>query len=206
MTTFLLSRHGRTAWNAEGRYAGVTDLELDADGLAQASRLGEWARTAELTAVVCSPMKRAMQTASPAAGDALRTDDRLREVDFGIAEGKRRDELDPEVVRLFDADPVAHPYPGAEDPRAAASRFTSCLADLDGGRVLVVAHNTLLRLGLCALLGIPLSDYRRRLPVFEHSSLTTVSFGPEGAALLSYNVPLVPCDRPGGGVSDGDAA
>jgi probable phosphoglycerate mutase len=194
-TTFLLSRHGRTAWSVEGRYTGVTDVELDEVGRAQARRLAGWAPSARLTAVVSSPMARAVQTATgaaEAAGLPLRTDPRLREVDFGVAEGLRRDELDPEAVRRFEADPVAFPLPGGEDPVRAAARFTACLGRLggEGGRILVVAHNTLLRLGLCALLGIPLGDYRRRLPLVEHDSVTELTLGPSGASLRSYNVPL----------------
>lgn len=192
----VLARHGRTAWNSEGRYTGVTNVGLDALGHEQSRRLALWAGTAGLTAVVCSPMLRAKQTAAgaaEAAGLSLRPDDRLREVDFGIAEGRRRDDLDPDVVRRFEADPVGAAFPEAEDPAGAAERVASCLSELSGldGRILVVAHNTLLRLGLCALLGIPLTDYRRRLPLIEHDALTTVTLGPGGAALRSYNVPLV---------------
>jgi probable phosphoglycerate mutase len=197
LTTFLLSRHGRTAWSVRGLYAGVTDIELDDEGHAQARRLAGWAPSARLTAVVSSPMVRAVQTAAGAAGAAglpLRTDARLREIDFGVAEGRRRDELDPEVMGRFEADPIGCPLPGGEDPVKAAERFTSCLGELagEGGRILVVAHNTLLRLGLCALLGIPLGDYRRRLPLVEHNAVTELTVGPAGAALRSYNVPLRP--------------
>jgi probable phosphoglycerate mutase len=195
----VLARHGRTAWNSEGRYTGVTNVGLDALGHEQSRRLADWAGGAGLTAVVCSPMLRAKQTAAgaaEAAGLSLRPDDRLREVDFGIAEGRRRDELDPDVVRRFEADPVGAAFPEAEDPAGAAKRVASCLSELSelselDGRVLVVAHNTLLRLGLCALLGIPLIDYRRRLPLIEHDALTTLTLGTGGAALRSYNVPLI---------------
>jgi broad specificity phosphatase PhoE len=198
----VLSRHGQTDWSTQGRYTGITDVDLDDEGRAQAARLAEWARTARLTTVVSSPMTRAVRTAAGAAaalGVPLRTDERLREVDFGIAEGRRRDELDPEVVRRFTEDPVGCPFPGAEEPSVAAERVTACLTDVarDGGRILVVAHNTLFRLALCALLGIPLADYRRRLPLLAHDAVTELSLGSAGAALLSYNVPLVPSGSKG---------
>ncbi len=196
MTTIFLARHGRTAWSVAGLYTGVSDVELDEKGLRQAGMLASWAAKAELGEVVSSPLVRAVSTASgaaAAAGVRPRIDPRLREVDFGRAEGRRRSDLDPEVVRRFEADPAAHPFPGGEDPVAAAVRVTGCLAELAGrgsGRILVVAHNTILRLALCRLLGIPLADYRRRLPRIEHGSVTELGFGAEGAALRSLNVPL----------------
>jgi broad specificity phosphatase PhoE len=200
MTTIFLARHGRTAWSVRGLYTGVSDVELDEKGLHQAGLLASWAAKAELADVVSSPLVRAVRTASDAAGAAgveLRTDPRLRELDFGVAEGRHRSELDPEVVRRFEADPAAHPFPGGEDPVTAAERVTGCLAELaepagsGPGRILVVAHNTILRLALCGLLGIPLADYRRRLPLIDHGSVTELALGAGGAAALrSLNVPL----------------
>jgi probable phosphoglycerate mutase len=193
MTVFLV-RHGRTAWSAEDRYTGVSDVGLDDAGHAQAAELAAWAATARLTHLVCSPMLRARQTAggaARAAGLQLRTDDRLREIDFGDAEGRLRTEIDPEALRRFEDDPVAHPFPGGEDPVRAADRVSACLREIPAdGRTLVVGHNTLLRLALCSLLGIPLADYRRRLPLFAHGTVTELVLTGSGAALRGYNVPL----------------
>jgi probable phosphoglycerate mutase len=63
-----------------------------------------------------------------------------------------------------------------------------------GGRLLVVAHNTLIRLVTCAVLGIPLGDYRRRLPELDPAATTTLRFADdnEPVALLAYNVPVPP--------------
>jgi broad specificity phosphatase PhoE len=199
-TTLFLVRHGQTAWHRANRYAGRADLELDATGRTQAAVLAGWAATAALTAVVSSPLRRAVQTARPAAaaaGLSLECDDRLRELDFGRAEGLRLADLrksDPEAVRRFEADPAAHPLPGGEDPVAAAARGRDCLLDITaahlGGRVLVVAHNTLLRLALCELLGIALRDYRRRFGQVLNAALTELELGASGAVLRTYNAPL----------------
>ncbi|WP_031160657.1 histidine phosphatase family protein [Streptosporangium roseum] len=192
--TIFLSRHGRTEWSVQGRYAGVSDIPLDEVGREQARLLADWARGAGLTGVVSSPLLRARDTAADAAraaGLALRTDPRLRELDFGDAEGLRRAEVNPEAMRRFQADPVADFLPGGEDPVDAAERVTECLRELDAaGRILVVAHNTILRLALCGLLGIPLADYRRRLPLIEHGSVTELALGPAGPALRRFNSPI----------------
>ncbi|WP_131760160.1 histidine phosphatase family protein, partial [Actinomadura fibrosa] len=143
-----------------------------------------------------SPLGRARATAAPAAsalGLPLKVDAGLTEVDFGSAEGRVLAELPAEQVAAFRADPVAHPFPGAEDPVRAAARGASALrhiADVHaGGRVLVVAHNTLLRLTLCELLGIPLSRYRRTFPQVRNCAVTELRLDGDGAALLGYNLP-----------------
>ncbi|WP_188191698.1 histidine phosphatase family protein [Nonomuraea sp. SYSU D8015] len=201
MTDLVLVRHGETVWHAENRYAGVSDVELTPRGHAQAAQLAEWAATAGLAAVWASTLSRAVITAEAAATKAgleLHTDPRLLELDFGEGEGLTAAEMKarfPEARAAFEADPAAHPLPGGEDPHAAAARFAEALADIAaahaGGRVLVVAHTTAIRLTLCRLMGVPLGEYRRLLPRLDNCALTEVRLRDTGrAALLQYNSPI----------------
>lgn len=171
----VLTRHAETVWHADNRYAGgSSDIDLTPLGEEQARTLASWAGTQSLDAVVSSPVRRAVETARPSAaalGLDLETVPALREVDFGVAEGRTIDELlamDAGMVDRFREDPAAHPFPGSEAPAAAADRAASALREVArrhrGGRVLVVAHNTLLRLALCALLDLPVGRYRSLLP------------------------------------------
>lgn len=203
LTELTLVRHGRTIWHAENRYAGISDIPLDDVGRAQATDLAAWVQENPHDAVACSPLTRARDTAA-----ALRLDDQgadleivddLREVDFGIAEGRTLAEVrasDPAVADAFVADPVAHPFPGAEPPGAASKRAIGALRGLAerhrGEKVLVVAHNTLLRLALCGWLGIPLERYRDVFPRLDNAAATRlrVPADPDRPpALLSLNVP-----------------
>ncbi|HEX6446763.1 MAG TPA: histidine phosphatase family protein [Streptosporangiales bacterium] len=205
MTELVLVRHGETVWHAENRYAGSSDVSLTDEGVAQAARLGEWARTAGLTALWCSPASRAMRTAEPVSettGLVPEVDPRLRELDFGKGEGRTVAELAadfPAAVEAFRRDPVTGHLPGGEDPHAAVERAVECVRDIaaaePAGRVLVVAHSTLLRLVLCRLLGIPLRDYRRVFPSLRNTGLTVVRFEDGRAALLEFNCPLPSADR-----------
>lgn len=206
----VLTRHAETVWHADNRYAGArSDIDLTAAGRAQADRLARWAAGRGLAAVVCSPVRRAVETARPsarAAGCRLDTVAELREVDFGAAEGRTLAEVsatDPGVARRFAADPVGNPFPGAEPPEQAAHRAVGALraaaARHPGGEVLVVAHNTLLRLALCSLLGIPLRRYRDVLPRLDNAALTRLRVpvaADRPCALLSLNDALPP-DQPG---------
>ncbi|MFC9244302.1 histidine phosphatase family protein [Streptomyces sp. NPDC057136] len=203
--TLLLARHGQTVWHAENRYAGVSDIALTDEGRRQAERLGEWAGRNPVDAIWTSTMSRAMETADPACralGLVPLREHGLRECDFGTMEGRTLAEFaaeNPERAEAYRADPVANPFPGAEDPRAAAARGTAALRRIADGhpgqRVLVVAHNTLLRLVLCELLAIPLGTYRRVLPQLRNAAVTELNLEGEdgkGAALLSLNVPCTP--------------
>ncbi|MDP4502900.1 histidine phosphatase family protein [Nonomuraea turcica] len=202
MTDLVLVRHGETVWHAENRYAGVSDIELTPRGHAQAAQLAEWAARAGLSAVWSSTLSRARITAEASAakaGVALRTDPRLHELDFGEGEGLTSAEMAerfPGARAAFEADPAGHPLPGGEDPHGAAARFVAALHDIaaahPGGRVLVVAHTTAIRLTLCRLIGVPLGEYRRLFPRLDNCALTELRLRDEGgrAALLQYNSPI----------------
>ncbi|MER7662343.1 MULTISPECIES: histidine phosphatase family protein [unclassified Streptomyces] len=199
-TTLLIARHGRTVWHAENRYAGVSDVALTDEGRRQAEQLGQWVARHPVDAVWTSTVSRAIETAEPACralGLTARREPALRECDFGVVEGRTLAEFaarNPSAAAAFTRDPAAHPFPEAEDPRAAAARGAGALSRIarehEGQRVLVVAHNTLLRLVLCELLGIELSAYRRVFPALRNAALSELRLSGGTAALLSLNVPV----------------
>jgi broad specificity phosphatase PhoE len=211
VTRLVLVRHGETVWHAENRYAGRSDVALTPRGHEQAERLAEWAVPAELDAIWCSPLSRARETAAaPARASGLEpnVDPRLRELDFGSVEGLTTAEMRqqcPEELEAFQSDPVANHLPGGEDPRDAVARAVACLHDIarghPAGRVLVVAHTTLIRLTLCHLIGVPIANYRKLLPFVRNVGLTEIRLVDGGTSLLQYNAPLdlstaVPVDEP----------
>ena len=86
----IVLRHGRTAWNATGRFQGQADIELDERGLAQAERAAEVLAELAPVAIHSSDLSRARQTAAPLAarcGLEVQTDQRLREINVGTWEG-----------------------------------------------------------------------------------------------------------------------
>lgn len=202
MTRIVLVRHGETVWHTENRYAGYTDIGLTPRGMLQAEKLAMWARHAGISAVWSSPLSRARVTAQPAANILslpLQVDKRLAELDFGQCEGLTDAEMKaqfPAERAAFKRNPVIHHLPGGEDPVLAAQRATAVLVDIAAasprGRILVVAHNTLIRLVLCKLLEIPLSRYRTVFPQLANGTLTELSLSTpsSNAALLSFNAPL----------------
>ncbi|WP_020664299.1 histidine phosphatase family protein [Amycolatopsis benzoatilytica] len=197
----LLARHGQTEWHAENRYAGTSEVALTAEGIRQADALAGYACRVKPDALFCSPQHRALRTVEPAA-KALDLSpeiiDDLRETHFGIAEGRTRDEVrrsNPDAVEQFLADPVAGAFPGADDPVAAAERGAGAIraiAAATSGTALVVAHNTLLRLTLCQLLGIPLERYRTVFPRLDNAAVTELEVSGDRTALVRFNLPVEP--------------
>jgi probable phosphoglycerate mutase len=94
MTQFWLIRHGETQWNALQRLQGWRDIPLNAQGVQQAERLGDYLRSSfdvRVDAVVSSDLVRAFDTAQIAAshfGVPVVACADLRERNFGIYEGR----------------------------------------------------------------------------------------------------------------------
>ncbi|AJM77115.1 histidine phosphatase family protein [Rathayibacter toxicus] len=201
MTTLIVARHGETIWHSENRFAGSSDIPLTSRGHDQAATLAAWAVDAELEAVYSSTLIRAVRTAVPVARAVhleVQPDPALVEVDFGQGEGLTTDEMAkrfPEAYESWVAAPAIQPMPGGESGLDAVARANAALAHIHhehpDGRVLVVAHGTLIRLLLCSYLGINPETYRHTFPVVDNVSLTTLRWDETGIGLLGYNVPPV---------------
>lgn len=146
MQRLVLWRHGRTEWNAAGRFQGQLDPPLDDEGRGQAARVAPQL-AAELptgqTVVVSSDLSRAAETAASLTavlGVPLTLDERLREHGMGVWEGLTRDEVAERFPDQF-ADWIAgRPVQGrgGEDPGHVAARALAALADLPPTPVAVV--------------------------------------------------------------------
>ena len=89
------------------------------------------------------------------------------------------------------APPVAVVAVGKAAPAMLRGVSRAGLLPAEARRVLVVAHSTLLRLVLCALLGIDPESYRQVFPNLRNATVTTLDLADDGAAALdSYNVPI----------------
>jgi probable phosphoglycerate mutase len=88
-TTLVLVRHGETAWNAEGRVQGQTDVPLNQVGRAQAQALVPVLAAERFGAIYSSDLLRVRDTAQPTAralGLEPRLDAGLRERHYGMFE------------------------------------------------------------------------------------------------------------------------
>jgi probable phosphoglycerate mutase len=189
-TRLILLRHGQTELSGQRRYSGRGEPPLTATGFAQAKAAAHRLSTMEqITTVVCSPLKRARQTAEAVVeqtGLPVAYWDTLTETDFGAWEGLTFTEAaqrDPELHRAWLSDPSV-PTPDGESFDEVHARVSRARDELVGAyqgcTVLVVSHvtpiKTLLRIGLDAG---PNILFRLHLDL---ASLSIVEFYPDGNA------------------------
>lgn len=143
----LLWRHGRTEWNATGRFQGQLDPPLDDRGRAQAHRAAPYlvatGLTADNTVVVSSDLSRTAETAEVLTGllgVPLQQDPRLREHGMGCWEGLTRAEVADRFPDQYADWMAGRPVRGrgGEDPADVGERALAALLDLPAAEVAVV--------------------------------------------------------------------
>lgn len=106
MKTIYFIRHGQTKYNVEGRFVGSTDLPLTSAGRQEIYDLWhERSKHIDKEVIYSSPMKRCIETAHIIFPDEhLEIIKNMREMNFGVFEGKTHDELmDMQAYRNFRA-------------------------------------------------------------------------------------------------------
>lgn len=162
----VLLRHGQTAWNAEGRAQGHTDIGLDDTGRSQAEAVAPIMAAFDPALLVTSDLARARETAAfleEQTGLTALEDLRWREYDLGERTGLTLSEFGERMGVEYDGwwDVHAHAeVPGAESPEALAARvhpaFEEVLDRLEEGETaVVVTHGASLRVAVASILGWP---------------------------------------------------
>ena len=161
----VLVRHGRTAWNAEGRAQGHADVSLDDTGRDQAEAMAPAVASYDPVMLVSSDLARARETAAfleKETGLTATEDARLREFDLGERTGLTREEFAERSDGEAAWDVHAHAdVSGAETGEQVAVRIVpACLEVLEllrpGETAVLVLHGAALRVAVTGLLGWPL--------------------------------------------------
>lgn len=192
MTRLLLTRHGETDWNLEGRWQGHSDRPLNERGREQARGLAQQLDAVDI--VYASDLVRARETAEIVAaklGVDVHLDPRLRERAFGAWEGLNADEIEARFADAHRRWKAGEGF-GADDAEpfdVFAARIGAFLDDVLARHpeesVLVVAHGGTVRVIHALATGL---DYVR-----DHRSIPAVA----NCALARYaarNGKLAPID------------
>ncbi|HUA73377.1 MAG TPA: histidine phosphatase family protein [Solirubrobacteraceae bacterium] len=167
-----LARHGRTAYNHEGRFQGQQEVPLDDLGREQAAELAERATSYGFAALWCSPLRRARETAdavAAATGLEPHEDARFMETDAGDWTNRTFVDVRGEAPELFDAFANADPdfaFPGGESFLQQEERVGAALDDVEAAGempTLVVCHGMVIRAALSVRIGRWL-PYGQRVP------------------------------------------
>lgn len=185
----LLVRHGQTAWNAELRAQGHSDIPLDELGLSQAEALGAAMALVEPCRILTSDLRRAKQTAEPIArswGTEALEESRLRERSFGDWEGLLFSKIHEQMAGHDD--PFGVRPPNGESFRDVWNRLDPIVEQLQDAEDdhLVVTHG-----GACGLLLAKLvrgSVETSRSFRFGNTGVTELQRRPDGwFTIVRYN-------------------
>ena len=162
MTLLALLRHADTAWSAEGRIQGRSDLPLSDAGRASLAdrRLPAACRGMR---IVTSPLARCVETAALLGAPQAARERRIAEMSWGAWEGKRLEALRAELgeaMRENEDRGLDFRPSGGESPREVLARVGEWLTELSEP-TLAIAHRGVIRAVLAAATGW---DMRGRPP------------------------------------------
>jgi probable phosphoglycerate mutase len=202
----VLLRHGRTEWNATGRFQGQLDSPLDAVGRAQAVAAAVAVAPMRPDAIVASDLSRAVDTAAPLAsalGLEPSCDPRLREIHLGAWQGLTRSEARDRFPQEY-----ASWQSGADERRGGGetyaevgARAAACVLEwsdrLGAGSTLVaVTHGGTARATIGTLLELPATTWWRLAPL-ANCRWSLLSDGGRGWRLEEHNAGSPPEEETG---------
>lgn len=195
MGQLLIVRHGETAWNAEGRIQGHSDVALSERGEAQAQELSLRLKDVKIDAAYSSDLSRASETARRILAKRnveLNLTARLRERYYGVFEGLNVDERQTRYPEQFAASLVKDldfAPDGGENVRQIADRMAPLMDEIISKHldetVLIVGHGGSLRAGLITLMGFPIEANWRF--VMDNCGLSIIDTYSDNAVMRLYN-------------------
>jgi len=189
----VLWRHGQTAWNAERRFQGHSDIALDETGREQARHAARYLAAMHPDAIFSSDLVRAAETAGylgELTGLPVQLDKDLRERGGGAWEGLTDREIRENYPEAYAEwiPPDGEPISAVADRVSAA--FERVVESADGSLVVLVSHGAAIGLGIARLLGLP--ERNRVLGPLGNCSWSVLGQRWGSWRLLEHNVGRLP--------------
>jgi probable phosphoglycerate mutase len=185
MTDIYLVRHGETEWSKSGQHTSVTDLELTDEGRAQAGVLKGLLDPKSFDLVLCSPRKRAQETARLAGFEKFEVDDDLAEGFYGDVEGRTSEE----IRRLVPGWRIWNSHvPGGEqawDVVTRLSRVMNRVRFSGAERAICFGHGHALRVLAMCWIGIDIV-HGGAFPM-QTAAVSVLGYEKESPALVQWN-------------------
>jgi probable phosphoglycerate mutase len=183
-----LVRHGETEWSAAGKHTSTTDLPLTDAGERQARALAPMLADVSPALVLCSPRRRALDTARLGGLQVDEITEDLAEWNYGRYEGRTTHEIRAE-----------HPgwsiwadgAPGGEAQEQVGVRADRVLGRaaqaLPAGPVVLVGHGLFSRVLGARWMGMPVSGGAHLLLGTAAPSVLGAQYG--APAIVRWNLP-----------------
>ncbi len=178
----LLIRHGQTTWNVQHRLPGqLPGIELTATGREQAQRIAEALRVLPLSAIISSPLERAVSTARFLARGRdliIQYEPDLMDIELGHWSGQVFDDLDTHdpAWKAFVRNPTVAPldvetFPALEE-RAVTAVERWLQREATGALPAFVAHADVIKLLIAHYTGLEAG--RARSLLIDNASVSIV--------------------------------
>ncbi len=188
----LLIRHGESTWNVEHRLPGqLPGIELTDSGRAQAQRLARALTMLPLSAIISSPLARAVETAEylvQGRALAIQREPDLMDIELGHWSGQNRDALsqsDP-AWKNFVRDPTVAPVDVETFPELEQRVVTAVdrwlKKDATGPLPAFVTHADVIKLLLAHYLGLEAG--RARSLWIDNASVSVVALETDRSPLV----------------------
>ncbi len=193
MANIYLVRHGQTDLLGKVLCGNLPGVHLNKIGKNQAQKTAEYLHSLPISAIYSSPLERATETAtffSHICNVDIKTEEFLREVNFGEFQGKDADFLHSQPIwQSFLNTPEEVVFPEGESVRNAQIRISKGLDEISRHHkeenVVCFAHCEILLLAVCACLNLPV-NYMHRLTIHP-ASVTLVEWTEDEKKLLLMN-------------------
>ncbi len=188
MTLYLL-RHGQTSANRGGLLQGHVDLDLTELGRTQAAAAAQAFRQRDVSRIVSSPLRRAVQTAEIVArnlGLDFTVDARLVEIDYGLWDERALAEISDSDWAQWRSDADFAP-PNGESLRSVSERaaaFAEATLATDGNSIAVSHVSPIKAVVAWSLGGDVATTWRMHLDL---ASISAVGIRASRPFLASYN-------------------
>ena len=183
MVLLATLRHGDTAWSAEGRIQGRSDVPLS-DAGRRALQNVQLPRICADMRIITSPLARCVETAALLGAPQAEREPRIAEMSWGHWEGRRLAELRAELgAAMHDNEAQGWDFrpDGGESPRDVLARVRGWLAELSLP-TLAITHRGVIRALYAAAAGW---DLRGKPPAkLDWSAVQLFQLGADGAPAI----------------------
>ncbi len=178
MNKLYVVRHGKTEWNVKGLLQGITDISLNEEGIKEAKELSSKLDLSKIDLCICSPLKRAKQTAEILVGNHVEIiyDDLLIERKFGDYEGEK---IDFNLIGKqwdYKLNDSSHNIESVRDCLKRSKKFLDKIKkDYPNKNILIVSHGSFIKTLHFNMVGY-------------NENTDFLSFNPKNTTLYEYGI------------------